>query len=171
MYKKTLLSDAEIYTIAKNIAAQAGKWNKDTEIIVQTLFQTGCRIYEIFELERWSNEGNGTYSVSVEKSNETRYFDASILPPDFIKRVDAFPDGQFVVSVPQVCRWIKKHIPFAKIVNEKKEINSYIFRHAFARYLKMNGASDEHIQMQFAHTQIESTLNYIYDPLHAITFL
>jgi len=110
------------------------------------LYFTGCRPNELTNRQRWSYDGASTYALQPLKSNNLRYFDASILTGG-LKRFIAGDQNQYsLISYSRMKQIFTTTSPFTQVYHETKAMDLYLFRYRYVKYLRLIGYSDLQIQ-------------------------
>lgn len=122
---------------------------------------TGCRIQEIFEIERWSIISGYHVQVLPQKGNTNR---SIILNPNFDNFLEAI-ENQYKPFLSrtsfQLQNLFYKINPYGKLYSDTKEITNYFFRYLFIRELYETGLTFQQIADAMGYTSTTSVHNYL----------
>ena len=140
-------------------------------LIVQMLFDTGLRSFELLKLEfKDFDKHNRTITVKGKRKK------IRVIPygnrirktlADYVKVLGAVPDGPIIKSYKNKNEPLTKrglqHIvrEIAKRSRIKKKISCHTFRHSFAVHFLNNGGHLAQLRMLLGHEHLTTTLNYI----------
>jgi hypothetical protein len=122
---------------------------------------TGCRVSELFEIERWSWLGDEIYSFQPQKGNTVRTVQLTIECVDFqnaikgqYKPFGGLTKYQLYNIYDQVKGW-------DKLLSGDKDISLYVFRYRFAKQLYQDGYDVFTIASMMGYTNVTTVQSYL----------
>lgn len=162
-----------MYTQKKNIHKKAYRyWLRDTAV-VETLFATGARVYEISNIKASNVDLNTGLIKIMGKGGKERYIQiVSIEIREILKNYytlnaeDIKQSGFFFINnrgrryTEQSIRLMLKK--YTKLAGIERNITPHMFRHSFATYLIEDGVDISCVQQILGHSSIKTTQIYIH---------
>ena len=156
----------------KNIEKNYTYWLRDIAVI-ETLFATGARVYEISNIREDSIDLNSGLIKIMGKGGKERYIQIavpeilSILKKYHLQNIEAIKkSGYFFVnnrgrrySEQSIRLMIKK---YTKLAGIERNITPHMFRHSFATYLIEEEVDISYVQKLLGHSSIKTTQIYIH---------
>lgn len=162
-----------MYTQENKSNAKVHKfWLRDITVI-ETLFATGARVYEISNIREDSVNLNTGLIRLMGKGGKERYIQiASSEILDLLKNYykenakEIKQSGFFFVNN-RGCRYTEQSIrlmlkKYAKLAGIERNITPHMFRHSFATYLIEEGVDISCVQQILGHSSIKTTQIYIH---------
>ena len=162
-----------MYTQKKNSHKKAYRyWLRDTAV-VETLFATGARVYEISNIKASNVDLNTGLIKIMGKGGKERYIQiASIEILEILKNYytlnaeDIKQSGFFFINN-RGCRYTEQSIrlmlkKYTKLAGIERNITPHMFRHSFATYLIEDGVDISCVQQILGHSSIKTTQIYIH---------
>ena len=162
-----------MYTQKKNIHKKAYRyWLRDAAV-VETLFATGARVYEISNIKASNVDLNTGLIKIMGKGGRERYIQiASIEILEILKNYytlnaeDIKQSGFFFINN-RGCRYTEQSIrlmlkKYTKLAGIERNITPHMFRHSFATYLIEDGVDISCVQQILGHSSIKTTQIYIH---------
>lgn len=128
------------------------------------LYNTGIRFNERNKT-LWSIKDVMSYNLKALKRNELRTVSKSLLPISFLEYLNGAIIPAYEISFSTFNRQLLYLFPSMPIYQGEKLILSHIFRHNFAKKLKIEGYSDIMIQKVMAEKMLSSAQHYIYSEI------
>jgi uncharacterized protein (TIGR02145 family) len=122
---------------------------------------TGCRVSELFEIERWSWLGDDIYSLQPQKGNTLRVVQLNTDCSDFqyaiknqIKPFGGLTKYQLYNIYDQVKGW-------DKLLSGDKDISLYVFRYRYTKQLYADGYDVPTIAAMLGYTNTLTVQSYL----------
>jgi len=134
-----------------------------------TLIQanTGLRIGEVLQIDRWGEFDQDTMVVHCEKSDQVRLILKSDIPNILlISYLSQSP--LFNRSYSSYNHQLKQVLPIVMVHDGCNRVLSHIYRYYFTRQLFISGFTDLQIQSLMAHENLVSTQRYLNMPLYLL---
>lgn len=137
-------------------------------IILNLMYNTGCRPIEALEPIRWNYDGSNLITLQPAKGNNPRYFYLNQMPSNFLE------DYSTLVAEARLPSYGKMQYYWSGMVahwgwsKEQNKTLLYLFRHNYILNLQAEGWPLNQIQLAMGHLHIESTQNYINYPIHTL---
>lgn len=154
-----ILNDIEIDTICRKIVDTAKTEYPIYYPHILALYNTGCRIGEVFGNRMYYDSSTDTVHIIAQKKNYIRKVnEIGSLDISTINRLSKRQD-LFYLNVRNLQRVLKKLIPVSNIKCGKKNIGAHIFRHNYIRKLFAQGKTIEEIDRHLGYTSqtVENT--------------
>ena len=147
-------------------------WLRDIAVI-ETLFATGARVYEISNIKEDSVNLNTGLIRLMGKGGKERYI--QIASPEILDLLKNYykenakeikQNGFFFVNN-RGCRYTEQSIrlmlkKYTRLAGIKRNITPHMFRHSFATYLIEEGVDISCVQRIIGHSSIKTTQIYIH---------
>lgn len=156
----------------KNSEKSYKYWLRDIAVI-ETLFATGARVYEISNIREDSIDLNSGLIKIMGKGGKERYIQIAvpeilnILKKYYLQNIESIKkSGYFFVnnrgrrySEQSIRLMIKK---YTKLAGIERNITPHMFRHSFATYLIEEEVDISYVQKLLGHSSIKTTQIYIH---------
>lgn len=156
----------------KNSEKSYKYWLRDIAVI-ETLFVTGARVYEISNIREDSIDLNSGLIKIMGKGGKERYIQIAvpeilnILKKYYLQNIESIKkSGYFFVnnrgrrySEQSIRLMIKK---YTKLAGIERNITPHMFRHSFATYLIEEEVDISYVQKLLGHSSIKTTQIYIH---------
>lgn len=156
----------------KNSEKSYKYWLRDIAVI-ETLFATGARVYEISNIREDSIDLNSGLIKIMGKGGKERYIQIAvpeilnILKKYYLQNIESIKkSGYFFVnnrgrrySEQSIRLMIKK---YTKLAGIERNITPHMFRHPFATYLIEEEVDISYVQKLLGHSSIKTTQIYIH---------
>lgn len=133
-----------------------------TAALFELMYNTGLRIREVIEVERWQPEDNDTYTVQLEKGEGTRIIQVAEVP--------ALIEQQYASGLPftmetysAVNNTFKYYAPGILFGSDTRRTTLHAFRYRFMKRLEKNGATIPEIAAIMGHINQANTARYVTD--------
>ena len=147
-------------------------WLRDIAVI-ETLFATGARVYEISNIREDNVNLNTGLIRIMGKGGKERYIQIasseilSILKNYYIENKKEIKQSGFFFVNNRGCRYTEQSIrlmlkKYTKLAGIERNITPHMFRHSFATYLIEEGVDISCIQQILGHSSIKTTQIYIH---------
>lgn len=163
-----ILSYADIDRQCTEAIHNVTKYNIKLDVLLQTLYNTGLRLNEVYELNRWSRVSDTIMRVNLEKGNGTRDILTDYLPTDFVWMVDNKDTARWLYTVRQVRYLTKCNSPYKRVTAGRKEVVAHLYRYRMAKYLTIMGYTATQVKEYLHHKSLNVTLGYINGDIHGI---
>jgi len=130
------------------------------------LYNTGVRVMELKEFERWSKINESTYKLDTEKGSDDRIFDVSKLTETLINAINSGIPCYNHFSYSQFIFYWNRFFPESLIRIGNWQLASHTYRYNKARLLHDSGWTDEQIRIYFGEIEIKNVLTYIYGVIY-----
>ena len=141
--------------------------------VIETLFATGARVYEISNIREDSIDLNSGLIKIMGKGGKERYIQIAvpeilnILKKYYLQNIESIKkSGYFFVnnrgrrySEQSIRLMIKK---YTKLAGIERNITPHMFRHSFATYLIEEEVDISYVQKLLGHSSIKTTQIYIH---------
>lgn len=161
MEKKNTLDLAGITTKCDYlINAELPYYQQFNEAFV-VLKLTGCRVSELFEIERWSWLGDDVYSLQPQKGNTLRVVQLNTDCSDFqyavqnqVKPFGGLTKYQLYNIYDSIKGW-------DKLLSGDKDISLYVFRYRYTKQLYADGYDVQTIAAMMGYTNVATVQSYL----------
>lgn len=161
-----LISSIELNDILSS-NLDAIKYNYfDRAFAFQLMFDTGCRVNETIEINRWNIINSTQITLKPQKGNLIRTFNQADLDPEFINSIQNNLPISYNLTTDKLRYSLKTHfVNYGFYIGNKKSV-SHIFRHNFAKQLKLRGFTDNQIKLSLGEKNLSSAVGYIYSDVY-----
>lgn len=125
------------------------------------LYHTGCRVSELFEINRWRRINDITLAFTPQKFNSERIVPIPSGVSLFPQWVDFQTVPWFGHSIKQLNSMFMSFSPFVSYLADTKSISLYLFRYRYIRFLFSNGWSLSDIQTIMGYSSTTVIYNYL----------
>jgi hypothetical protein len=122
---------------------------------------TGCRIQEIFDIERWSVVSGYYLVFTPQKGNNARYVTLDSSVQNFINAVTGQYKPFLGRTYSQLQNLFQRINPYGKLYSGTKEITNYFFRYLYVRELFEDGLTVTQIANMMGYTSDQAVSNYL----------
>lgn len=147
-------------------------WLRDIAV-VETLFATGARVYEISNIRADSVNLNTGLIRIMGKGGKERYIQIAsseildILKKYYAQNTEEIRQSGFFFVNNRGCRYTEQSIrlmlkKYTKLAGIERNITPHMFRHSFATYLIEEGVDISCVQQILGHSSIKTTQIYIH---------
>ena len=147
-------------------------WLRDIAVI-ETLFATGARVYEISNIREDNVNLNTGLIRIMGKGGKERYIQIAsseilgILKNYYRENTDAIKQSGFFFVNNRGCRYTEQSIrlmlkKYTRLAGIERNITPHMFRHSFATYLIEEGVDISCVQRILGHSSIKTTQIYIH---------
>lgn len=147
-------------------------WLRDIAVI-EALFGTGARVYEISNIKEDSVNLNTGLIRIMGKGGKERYIQIAsseilgILKNYYNENAEAIKKSGFFFVNNRGCRYTEQSIrlmlkKYTKLAGIERNITPHMFRHSFATYLIEEGVDISCVQQILGHSSIKTTQIYIH---------
>ena len=155
----------------KNVKAYK-YWLRDVAVI-ETLFATGARVYEISNIREDSVNLNTGLIKIMGKGGKERYVQIAsseilgVLKNYYKENAEDIKQSGFFFVNNRGCRYTEQSIrlmlkKYAKLAGVERNITPHMFRHSFATYLVEEGVDISCVQQILGHSSIKTTQIYVH---------
>ena len=156
----------------KNNVKNHKYWLRDIAVI-ETLFATGARVYEISNIREDNVNLNTGLIKIMGKGGKERYIQIAaseilnVLKKYYKENVEAIKQSGFFFVNNRGCRYTEQSIrlmlkKYTKLAGIERNITPHMFRHSFATYLIEEGVDISCVQQILGHSSIKTTQIYIH---------
>lgn len=161
----TALNLTELYTILDATQAEAATRWPTLAGIIEAVKNSGLRINEVLELDRWAQLDEFIWVVQLEKGESVRNILPSTLGPAFEEALLTGSWGAWV-SYYAVNKLIRRAMPIIKFNGDVRPTTFHAWRYAYMKKLKeVDGLSNAEIQTIMGHLSLSSTILYLSDSI------
>lgn len=160
-----IITNSELDILCQDVVTNAVAYDIPLHPILQLLYNTGLRIEEAIQAERWSAIDADGYNVVLAKSSGVRYIHRYLVPE---KCQDIYDDplvNFFQFRIRQVRYYIKYYTPATNISKGMKDSVCHLFRYNYCRKLYDEGYTIEEISEIIKHSTPALTSHYVFDPI------
>lgn len=147
-------------------------WLRDIAVL-ETLFATGARVYEISNIREDNVNLNTGLIRIMGKGSKERYIQIAsseilgILKNYYRENTDAIKQSGFFFVNNRGCRYTEQSIrlmlkKYTRLAGIERNITPHMFRHSFATYLIEEGVDISCVQQILGHSSIKTTQIYIH---------
>jgi site-specific recombinase XerD len=162
----TILTNSQINDYCLQLITLAEGFDFFIHDLFLNLYYTGCRYQELYQINRWSTDISGNYTLQPLKGNNVRTFENIPLSIYFTNCIDnqelPYRQARYTTARRYLSRL--STIPFLMIKN--KEVSTHIFRHNRAKQMHEDEMSDTEIQNWFGENTLSAMQNYIYSEVY-----
>lgn len=126
-----------------------------------TLFETGCRPNEIFDINRWTVQSNDIIRLQPSKKNLPRYFPIAQLPLEFVHQIETGEQLYYPYSIRRLRYHFNQFYMPAGTFVQGKDIELYLFRHYYIKELDNQGFNADEIAQKMGYTTTTVVSGYI----------
>ena len=130
------------------------------------LYLTGLRYTELYNIDRWKYQNNDTVICTTAKGSFPRTFTADELSFPFYSSILRNENMFFTARYSTAIRYFSRFFPEPRIRCQNKEISTHIFRHNKAKQMKVQGKTDQEIQIYLGEISLENAQGYINSELY-----
>lgn len=154
------IDHTELGGILRTTIVGVGHERPVTAALLQLLYNTGLRINEVLEVERWQANGPDSFSVQLSKREETREIAASSVPDSIL---DHYTQQQpyILETYSAVNNAFRRHTPGLVIEKKKKTTLLHAFRYFYIKSIHASGLSLADVAAHMGHKVQASTAGYI----------
>lgn len=161
----TILTNEELNLLCSYLLEQSHHYSINLYPFIHCQYNTGLRVNEVFELERWVYLDSENLQVALEKTTATRIIQANNIPLEYLELLGEHPQDTPTVRVRQYQYFIKKFLGVKDIRVGDKSISSHLFRYNFIRQLSALGWSIQQIRQEITHSSASMTASYLTAPI------
>jgi site-specific recombinase XerD len=155
---------AELQTALQATITQALNERPTTGAIFQLMYNTGLRVREVLEVDRWQYNDDDTFTVQLEKREGTRVIPISQVPDAISDRfIDKVPFEMETYSA--VNNTFKYSAPGIIFGNDTRRTTSHAFRYQFVKQLAQEGKTVAEIAAILGHVNQANTSKYMSDQI------
>lgn len=140
------LTYAQLDSICITVKAGNPFYIPDSAAWCTDLYFTGCRPNEITDRSLWSYDGITTYTLNPLKGNNPRFFDASVLTGGLKRFIAGDSNYYSTVTYSRMRSIFRTTTPYTQIYNDSKQMDLYLFRYRYVKYLNLIGWTNAAIQ-------------------------
>ena len=156
-----ILSNEEIKSLCTQIVSAVTLRDSIYGSYMETMYITGLRASEVTQFKRWRKISDNYYCVRLEKSNQERIIDESILPVQFRLALFFEMKSHYYCYNRKLERLFRENSPYRYIKTGNRVINNHLFRHNFVKQLYwVQGLSVIDIMNITKHNSGLSVFNY-----------
>lgn len=122
---------------------------------------TGCRIQEIFEIDRWSIVSGYEVTCQPQKGNQIRYITLNSDFTNFLTAIENQYKPFLGRTVSQLEYLFKKINPYGGLFSGDRAILNYIYRYCYIRELHADGLTHAEIAAIMGHNNPSVISNYL----------
>jgi len=122
---------------------------------------TGCRVSELFEIERWSWLGDEIYCFQPQKGNTVRTVQLNSECADFQNAIQNQTKPFGGLTKYQLYNVYDRIKGWDKLLSGDKDISFYIFRYRFAKQLYADGYDVFTIASMMGYTNVATVQSYL----------
>jgi integrase len=159
---RVIVNDSELYSICSDIVYSSLLYSKALKMCANVQFMTGARANDVLDFSRWAYIGSSTFTLNPQKGNLQRVFNVSELPPAFAAMLQANINPFNRIFYRKYEYYVNQVIGWRLLECGDRGLSTHIFRHNYARQLKVNGWSDNDIRLKLGETHLSSAQAYIY---------
>ena len=160
-----LINDSDLNSVLYDARDNDLLYSTELQLIADVQFRTGCRIGEAIQFNRWTLLGNGNIQLQPQKSNNLREFDPTVIRAKYFDYVIANTDLFSSVGYRKYNYYLEKVLNYHQFTIGNKSVSSHLFRHNYARQLKLLGVSDDNIRINLGEVTQQSANHYIYSQI------
>lgn len=154
------IDGAELGRLLAALIERVAQERPVTADIFQLLFNTGLRVNEVLEVERWQPVGQASFTVQLSKREETRQIHGSNIPAGILHHyVQQQP--YYLETYSAVNNTFKHHTPGIVIRSKKKSTLLHAFRYYYIKQLYASGMTLAEVAEHMGHKVQASTAGYI----------
>lgn len=156
-----ILSIEEVKSLCTQIVSAVTLKDSIYGSYMETMYITGLRVSEVTQYERWRKISDNYYCVRLEKSNQERIIDESILPVQFRLALVFEMKSHYYCYNRKLERLFRENSPYRYIKTGNRVINNHLFRHNYIKQLYwVQGMSVTEIMNVTKHNSELSVYNY-----------
>lgn len=161
LYKATL---QELQAALQQVIARASHERPTTAALFQLMYNTGLRVREVLEVERWQPNDDDTYTVQLEKREGTRIIQVAQVP-ELIEQQYASSIPFTMETYSAVNNTFKYHAPGLLFGSDTRRTTCHAFRYQFMKQLSEDGQTTAQIAATMGHLNLANTSRYIQDEI------
>ena len=137
-------------------------------VAFNVMYHYGCRFSELRQINRFSNIDSYLFSIMPEKNNNIRTLSKNNLDSIFANFIATQNDYFKMLNLATGSYYFRKFYAKKIVYHETKVLTTHLFRHNYAKSLKLQGLSDLRIQIELGEKDIRNSNNYIYSQLTCV---
>lgn len=162
----TLLTLEEFTQLLKGVLEQMQDERPVTAELFQLMYDTGLRVREVLEVERWTPAGNNNMYVSLQKGEGQREFQRKTIPPTVLQHYDS--QTPFTLQTySSVNNTFKYYAPGIITNGDQRRTTTHAFRYRFMQQLAADGLSIAEIAQIMGHLNQANTAKYVTSAIYA----
>lgn len=155
---------AQLQSALQTVIAQAQSDRPTTAAIFQLMYNTGLRVREVLEVERWQSTDYDTFIVQLEKREGTREIAISQVP-DAISDRYVYSQQYEYETYSAVNNTFKYYAPGLIFGNDTRRTTCHAFRYQFMKQLAADGQTTAQVAATMGHVNLANTARYIQDEI------
>lgn len=140
-----VLTYEQLQSALENVCTPQKNWPPVFTDCYSTYMATGCRTSELLDVERWTDNMDGTITLQPLKSNSPRLISAETLPISFISYINGTVGDYQDLTTRQLTYGMNRLFRFPLIEKGNKQSNIYLFRYYYVKTLFLNGMTVEQV--------------------------
>lgn len=162
----TITTADELTAILDPVRAQIDTYNPTVGTVLQMLHDTGLRINEVIELDRWTYSPAEEWTVKLEKGDASRVFILGDMPPRFVDVLNG-PGWPAWFSYQAAAKIVRAAMPRLVFNSDSRPTTFHAWRYRFVWLLRdRDHLTAAQIATQICHKSVSSTLHYMMDNCH-----
>ena len=130
-----------------------------------TLHDTGLRVNEVMEIERWKSFSNPIFRVLLEKSDNVREVNIANVHQN-VREIYLSQNINPIYTYSAIAHRLKRALPIITINGDSRPTVTHLFRYKLMKSLYYeSGLTVSQVQDYFCHKSRASTERYIFDQL------
>ena len=130
------------------------------------LMKWGFRWIDVYEVSRWTDNGDDTYTVDTAKNSNNRIIPTADIDTRFQHVLDSDVDVVQAFRYTMMSRYFNRHFTYPLMRCGNKQVSLHSFRYNIARDMHDKGKSDDEIKVFLGEVDIANARLYIYNELH-----
>ena len=165
---KYLITDSQLNNLCIYLYSNDNYYYTYVKNYFRLMYLSGCRISESIDPLLWQRSSLDTISLAPLKFNNTRIFLISDIQCFLIDNLLASNFSVFDLNYSKVNYHILNQIRSYDITIKDKNSSCHLFRHNFAKQLKISGKSDNEIKLLLGERNQSSANEYIYSQIYSV---
>lgn len=154
----------ELQAALLSVIDRASKDRPTTGQLFQFMYNTGLRVREVLEVDRWHESTPGQLTVQLEKREGTRSIDLEQIPEELRTRyIQHLPFELETYSA--VNNTFKYHGPGILFGTDTRRTTCHSFRYQFMKQLSEDGLTVAQVGEVMGHVNPANTARYIMDEI------
>lgn len=135
-----------------------------TAAIFQLMYNTGLRVREVLEVDRWTATDDDQYAVQLEKREGVRLIPIQAVP-ELIEQQLASNIPFTMETYSSVNNTFKYYAPGLLFGNDTRRTTCHAFRYQYMKQLSQDGMSVAQVAQVMGHVNLANTARYISDDI------
>lgn len=165
---QVIISNLELQVFCQAVIDNYEGIDPYAQAYYQLMFDTGLRVSEVAESNRWTVIDPNNYQVLIAKNNALRLIDKNLVP-DLLRPYYDSGVGSDIYTYSALNWSAGKVFPFIRPIQNVRRSICHLYRYNYCRTLFDSGKTVEEIKEIIKHYSLAVTQEYVFDTLVKVT--